>query len=215
MKAFSSNTNKDNTQIVFAKPQAQEFIERMPDSEIWEEFKNGNEGAFNHIYLKYFQELYGYGQQFTSDFDLIKDLLQDLFIDLRKNRMRLGPTSSIKFYLFKSIRRKIGRYLKRKKTIYTSDMEPFSNVEFEKSHELKYLNDQLDENKRALLKQAFLKLSRRQKEAIFYYFYQEMSYEEVTSIMGFRNIKSTRNLIYRAIDSLKASTHPQKASFFH
>lgn len=215
MKASSSNIPKNKIQIGFTKPEGLEFIERMPDSEIWEEFKNGNEGAFNHIYLKYFQELYGYGQQFTSDFGLIKDLLQDLFIDLRKNRKRLGPTSSIKFYLFKSIRRKIVRYLKRKNTIYFSDMEPFSNIEFEKSYELKYLKDQLDENKKALIKQAFSKLSRRQKEAVFYYFYHEMSYEEVTSIMGFRNVKSTRNLIYKAIDSLKTSTRHQKSKFFN
>lgn len=51
--------------------------------------------------------LYRYGFQYTKDKALIKDAIQDLFVELRQKRKRLSHTTSIKLYLYKSIRRKI------------------------------------------------------------------------------------------------------------
>ena len=185
-------------------------IENLPDHEIWEEFKNGNEGAFNHIYNTYFQQVYEYGHQFTNDAGLIKDLLQDLLIDIRKNRKSLGETQSVKFYLFKAFRRKIFRYMKSNKIMYSDDIGSFRNIVVENSHETKLVQSQLDDGKRKALQAAMLKLSKRQRECIYYYFYQSMSYKEVSSIMGLRNVKSARNLIYKSIDLLKAQIDPIK-----
>ncbi len=185
-------------------------IADLPDAEIWHEFKCGNEGAFNHIYRTYFQEIYQYGQQFTSDGGLIKDLLQDLLIDIRKNRKNLGEAPSIKFYLFKAFRRKIFRYLKHNKLVCFSKMESFSNIVIESSHEVKLMESQLDDGKRKVLEKALLNLSKRQRECIYYYFYQSMGYNEVASIMGLSNVKSARNLIYKSIDALKTQLGPVK-----
>lgn len=185
-------------------------IADLPDAEIWHEFKAGNEGAFNHIYRTYFQEIYQYGHQFTSDSGLIKDLLQDLLIDIRKNRNKLGEAPSIKFYLFKAFRRKVFRYLKQNRLVYFSKIEFFSNIVIESSHEVKLLESQLDSEKRKALEVALLNLSKRQRECIYYYFYQSMSYGEVASIMGLNNVKSARNLIYKSIDALNSQLEPQK-----
>ncbi len=185
-------------------------IADLPDAEIWNEFKGGNEGAFNYIYRTYFQEIYQYGHQFTNDSGLIKDLLQDLLIDIRKNRKNLGEAPSIKFYLFKAFRRKIFHYLKRNKVMYSAGMESFSNIVVESSHEVKLVESQLDSRKRKVLEDALLNLSKRQRECIYYYFYQSMGYGEVASIMGLSSVKSARNLIYKSIDSLKSQLGPLK-----
>lgn len=189
-------------------------IADLPDHEIWNEFKKGNEGAFNHIYQTYFQKLYQYGQQFTRDVDLIRDLIQDLFIDIRRNRNNLGKAPSIKFYLFKAFRRNIFRHLKRNKIIYSDNIESFCIFKAENSHEVWIIQTLLDSQKRRALEEAFSKLSKRQKEAIYYYFYQSMTYGEVTAIMGLNNIKSTRNLIYKSINALKAQIYPIRNKLF-
>lgn len=186
-------------------------IKNLPENEIWEEFKNGNEGAFNYIYTTYFQQVYQYGHQFSSDTGLIKDLLQDLLIDIRKNRRNLGEAPSIKFYLFKSFRRKIFRYMKSNKVIYSEDMCSFCNIIIESSYETKLVQSQLDEAKRNALQAAMLKLSNRQRECIYYYFFHSMTYKEVSSIMGLSNVKSARNLVYKSIDLLKAQIDPIKS----
>jgi len=204
-KALLVNLDKSNTKF---------SISELPDSEIWNEFKEGNEGAFNHIYLTYFQDLYKYGQQFTTDLNLVQDLIQDLFIYIRKNRTTLGDTRSIKFYLFKAFRRDILRFFKRNKLIYSGRVESFCNFRLESSHEVRILQRQLDSQKKDALEHAFFKLTKRQKEAIYYHFYQSMSYQEVAMIMDLRNVKSARNLIYKSIDSMKAHVNPIKKYLF-
>ncbi|MEQ9287163.1 MAG: sigma factor-like helix-turn-helix DNA-binding protein [Cyclobacteriaceae bacterium] len=47
-------------------------------------------------------------------------------------------------------------------------------------------------------------LTKRQKQAIYYFYYEDLSYEEVSEIMGLNNVKSTRNLVYKAINILKS-----------
>ncbi|WP_020531881.1 RNA polymerase sigma factor [Flexithrix dorotheae] len=197
----SLHSNKNEASIIFEKSFD---ISELAEKEIWAAFRNGNEGAFNYIYRTYFQVLFQYGQQFTPDQELVKDLLQDFFIDLRKNRERLGETESIKFYLFKSLRRKIFRFLNRKKfMIFTSDLNPYEGFKIDLSPEIILLNSQLNQERKKVLENHLNKLSKRQREAIYYYFFQELSYQEVAEIMGLSNIKSARNLIYKSLEELK------------
>lgn len=62
------------------------------EAAIWEAFKMGNESAFIFIYETYFDPLFIYGNQFTNNEDLVKDAIQDLFVEVRKNRRKLGRT---------------------------------------------------------------------------------------------------------------------------
>ena len=83
-------------------------------------------------------------------------------------------------------------------------------MQFENSQEVRIFQKQLDDRKKKVLERAFAKLSKRQKEAVYHYFYQSMSYKEVASIMSLNNVKSARNLIYKSIDALKAQLYPIK-----
>jgi len=78
---------------------------------LWKSFKSGSESAFIFIYEHNFEMLYSYGRRLTNNEDVIKDAIQDLFIELRKNRENLGDTDSIKFYLFKCLKRRINKEL--------------------------------------------------------------------------------------------------------
>lgn len=172
------------------------------DLVIWREFKGGSEVAFNYIYREYFDTLFGYALQFTHDQELIKDLIQDFFIDLREKRERLGDTDSIKYYLFKSLRRKITRYLSKNKVLLTSS-ELSQTFQVVLSHEAILINQQLTQEKSDQLQEAFAKLSPKKREAIYHVFYENLSYKETASIMGLMNVKSVRNLIYKALDNLR------------
>ena len=179
-------------------------ISSLSDAEIWDEFKNGNEGAFNHIYISYFQELFKYGQQFTRDTELVKDLIQDLFVKIRKNRKSLGKAESLKFYLMKAFRRDIFRYLKRSRIEYKEDIEPFSNMRIDLSFDIELQRSETDALREQALEKSFSKLTARQKEAIYYYFYQSLSYQEIADLMGFGHVRSARNLVYKGIERMKA-----------
>ena len=48
-------------------------------------------------------------------------------------------------------------------------------------------------------------LSKRQREAIILFYYEGFTYAQIAVIMGYRNTKQVRKIIYRAIDKLKTN----------
>ncbi len=181
-------------------------FENFSDLDIWKQFKEGNESAFIHIYETYFDQLYNYGLQFSKDTSLIEDCIQDLFIEIRKTRKRLSDVTSIKLYLYKSVKRKILQYLKyRRSKLSSRTIDEGYNFHFTFSHEHNLISQQLNEEQIGRLNRAMTLLPQRQKEVIYYFFYEQLSYAEIREIMGFSNIKSVRNKAYLALQALRKS----------
>lgn len=173
------------------------------DSYIWRMFRKGHEGAFDHIYSKYFPVLYQYGYRITPSRELVLDCIQDLFIDLIEKGKELKTTDCIKYYLYKCLRNKILYQLRKLKKEHGKEHLENQNFKVQVSHEVKIIEQSIDEEKRLRLKESLSKLPIRQKEAIFYFYQEGFTYEEVASIMGFKEIKSARNIIYKAIRLLQ------------
>lgn len=176
--------------------------EKASDSDIWDAFRMGSESAFISIYQTHFDNLFSYGFKICNSEALVKDAIQDLFIELRKSRSRLGQTDSIKFYLFKCIKRKL---IKEEKKWYSSLEQIDSNYffDFSFSPEELLINKQIDEEKSNKLSEAIQQLSPRKREVVYYFFYEGMTYKEIQEIMNLDNIKSVRNLIYRSLGFLR------------
>ncbi len=174
-------------------------FQELSDAELWEYFKQGSEDAFTWIYKNNFTSLFRYGKQITFDECLIEDTIQDLFIVLKTNKEHLGAVRSIKAYLFASFRRLIFRY-KKKTTVELTEGYRFELVP---PLESIIIDDDLYAERKAKLQKALGRLTIRQREAIYYFYFENMSYEEVQQVMHFDNIKSSRNLIYEALKVLR------------
>ncbi|MDR1883555.1 MAG: sigma-70 family RNA polymerase sigma factor, partial [Prevotella sp.] len=85
------------------------------ESLLWNSFLSGDSDAGSQIYRQYVQILFKYGLQFTSDRELVKDCIQDLFEKIHKNRNRLVQTGNIKLYLFIILKNGLINALKRKR----------------------------------------------------------------------------------------------------
>lgn len=186
------------------RSEPQRDADKRSDAELWASFKQGDESVFVDIYKTYANKLYNYGTKFCSDKELVKDCLQDFFIYLRRNRETLGATTSIKFYLFKSFRRRVIDYIQsrtaeQKKNTMASSFQ----LKVEVSHEVKYIDVQWHEQQLAKLNNAISRLNEKEREAIFYYFYEGLTYKDIAAIMNFTHIASARRLIYRALASIK------------
>ncbi|CAG4990915.1 hypothetical protein DYBT9275_00639 [Dyadobacter sp. CECT 9275] len=78
------------------------------EQQLWGAVRQGDEHAFTVVFERYHGILYNYGSKLTADTALIEDAIQDVFIDIW--RLRAGLTeniSSIKFYLYRALRRRI------------------------------------------------------------------------------------------------------------
>jgi len=175
---------------------------KKTDFKIWQEFKLGSEIAFIHIYNKYFNVLYRYASQFCKDRNHIKDTIQDLFIELLRKREKLSNTSSIKFYLFKSLKTAIIHKIKREKIDYRHDMEGF-NFDMTISVEDKIINAQIDDEKKQQIQLGLAKMKKKQREIIYYYYFEDLEINQIAALMNFSNTKSAQNLLYRSLGILK------------
>jgi len=175
----------------------------LDDDVLWAKLKSGNELAFSLLYKRYVNRLFNYGMHSCKDRDLVKDCLQELFARLWDKRETLGVAGSVNFYLFKSFRRLlISRLVARRKILFPFQSEPSSVFEFIPSTEDSMIEDEFKILQRERVKESLHALTKRQREAIFLKFFNELSYHEVASIMDLR-VDSVYNLISKAIDVLR------------
>ena len=184
--------------FILAKPDV-----RGSEVELWNSFRSGNRQALDTIFEKYVRVLYSYGRNMTADQDLISDCIQDIFLELWTKRTRLSTeVNSIKYYLIKAVRRRILRKLSSARSHAEQPIpENYSN-EIEFNIEFTLVQAQVSKELSQQLKISVAALSKGQQEAIYLKFYENMTYEEVASVMH-TNVKAVYNLIGKAIISLR------------
>lgn len=171
------------------------------DKKIWNEFRKGENHALSTIYLQHVHLLYRYGSKFTSDNEMVKDVIQDMFIDLINNRDNLGETNNICFYLMTSFRRRLARSMSRNtNVIFSGDANFSADIVYSAEQELiDKENLTIREQK---VKNALASLSPRQREILFYKFFCDFSYEQICEIMELQ-YDSARKQTHRALKAMK------------
>ncbi|SHG21024.1 RNA polymerase sigma factor [Flagellimonas flava] len=170
----------------------------------WKLFCEGSEAAFVRIYNHYFKTLYNLGRQFSGDTDLLKDTLQETFINIRKKRAKLHKVVSVKAFLIKCYRNRIiTEQKKRKKSMNLSFSLGAYGFLLTPSHESVLINRQFKQEQIELIRESLNKLTRRQREVVYYFYYNGLSYAQIKDVMGFSSVRAVRNLVYRSLSELK------------
>ena len=176
--------------------------DHMDDAALWNAFRSGDERAFIAIFDRFTKLLYNYGYKIAGESELVKDTVQELFIELWKNHRQLGPTTSIKYYLFKSLRRKLVRQLvKTQKSLLAKASLEHVDEAFP-SHEFLLIHEQATLEQRQRVLSMLDTLTRRQREAVFLRYFEELGYDTIAAIMEL-NKQTVYNLINKALDTLK------------
>jgi RNA polymerase sigma factor (sigma-70 family) len=193
-----------NVDITSPKKKSAAIEEDSLDDEVlWANLKAGNELAFTVLYKRYVNRLFNYGMHSCKDSDLVKDCLQELFVRLWSKRETLGVAGSVNYYLFKSFRRLlIGKLIANRKFSLPFQGVPASIFEFISPIEDSIIEGEAKKRQQEILKASINTLSKRQREAIFLKFFNELSYHEVSSIMELR-VDSVYNLISKSLDVLR------------
>ncbi|MDR3268202.1 MAG: sigma-70 family RNA polymerase sigma factor [Tannerella sp.] len=169
---------------------------------IWNQFRNGDKEAFSTLFKSTSDRLYRYGMKFTDDDELVKDCIQDLFLKLYRHRTELPEIEHALFYLFKMLKNILIDALRhRERFVYLPPQELPFHVEFVLERDD---DTEADEEIRERFEQVIALLSERQKEAIYLRYQAEMSYEEISQLLGI-NYQSARNLIHRAIEKIRST----------
>ncbi|GAB2796243.1 sigma-70 family RNA polymerase sigma factor [Rhabdobacter roseus] len=170
---------------------------------LWQRFKSGDQEAFALLYEQYVGILYNYGYHITPHTALVQDAIQDLFTDLWRTRQNLSDTTSVKYYLFRSLRRKIHRLSETYQTLQSiPESDNLPDIPHILSQEALRIEKDTQEELIRQLQQALTNLPERQQEAIRLRFFDGFELREVASIMQM-NEQSVRNLIQRSIKKLR------------
>ena len=95
----------------------------------WSRFKSGDRYAFEEIYSEFIDALFAYGIKISHNRELVKDSIQDIFIDLYRYEIDLKKPESLEFYLYKSLKRNILKKVKKYRK--TKSFEETDYVEFD------------------------------------------------------------------------------------
>lgn len=170
---------------------------------LWEALRRGEKDGLEGIYFLLYRRLFQLGMSVVKDEEFVADCLQEVFIDLWKYHKNLPKVDHVHLYLFRALNHKIFKEIKkskqRKSVPFTENLETFACSE---SVEKQLIDRQQHEILRHQIASALDRLPIRQKEVIHYLFFEEVSYEQASKIMGI-NLRSVYTLAWKAITSLR------------
>ncbi len=139
-----------------------------PDQELVEKLQRGDLEAFDQIFKKYGDKLFGFSLKYLKSKEETEELVQDVFLKIWENKKKIKKEFSLKSYLFTIAYHNICKVF-RKKQIYLKfldETKSISNSTFDLEEQMEY---------KAVLEQIDLlieKLPEKQK-AIFIKSYKE------------------------------------------
>jgi len=174
----------------------------IDDRVLWQSFKKGNELAFSSLYKKYVNKFYNYGMHLSFDKEIVLDTIQELFTNLWAKHSQLADVQAVNYYLFKAFRNLLFQKVNHKKNSFISLDENSDFKESDLTREESLIVEQTTHEQHLQLEMAMKSLSKRQREVVLLKFYNELSYQEVASVMEI-SVESAHNLLSKAIHTLR------------
>lgn len=167
----------------------------------WQLFLKGDDDAYAWLYSRYIQQLYQYGCRFTADTEMVKDCVQDVFVNVyRLKGKNSSPPADIKIYLMASLRNSIFNVFNKGSLhdTYISNTQ----YDFDLSVEEKLIEAEDETSRKHTVAHLLNALPPRQREIIYYRFFEGLDYNAICELMGL-NYQSAYNLLQRSLTRLR------------
>jgi len=170
--------------------------------DVWRRFRLGDRFAFSEIYEEFADVLFAYGIKITSDRELVKDCIQDLFYNIYRYNIKLQQPEYLEFYLFRSLKNDLIRKIKNK------NQQSSLNDENVVLFDLKFLAEhenhehESDELRIEALRKILETISPQKREMLFLKFSTGLNYAEIGEIVGMK-ADAVKKQVYRTLDDLR------------
>jgi RNA polymerase sigma factor (sigma-70 family) len=174
------------------------------EQKLWREMLAGNVTAYKDLIDRTYDLLFHYGTKFNGDRELIKDCIQDVFLGVWEKRNALNPDIPPKPYLLASLRRRLHRLTSRLRMDcmdYYNESDIGFDLEFSAEYQL--IESENDRLLALRMTEMLNELPKRQKEAVFLRFYNDMEREEIAMVMDIQP-QSVSNLLQEAFKFIKS-----------
>ncbi len=160
---------------------------KITDEELIKQFQEGDEGAFEEIVLRYSGRLYNFAYRFLMNKEEAEDVVQDTFLKVYQKRHSYREIAKFSTWIY-TITGNLAKTLLRKQR--NRKMFSFSalrsedrEIDYAITHEVPEttLNSQFTEK---IIQTAITKLPEHFRTAIILRDVQELSYDEISNIIG-------------------------------
>ncbi len=179
---------------------------KLTHKEVLSGLEKGDESVLGYVYNQHVHDLFRFGSQISSNKEIVKDCIQDVFLTLiKRNNTGLGKINSIKSYLYKSLYRAIIEKIRteRKYLLEHPVLDNLDGFEIEISNESKMIDAEAYRQKVIKVNEELKHLSKRQKQAILLFYYDGFSQQEIADLMNLKNQNSVTKLVRRGLDSIR------------
>lgn len=174
-----------------------ENLREKTDQELYENYLEGNEYAFNEIVFRYQNPLIYFISRYTRDIEIAEDISQDVFVYLLLNKQQYNFSYSFKTYLYMIAKCRAFNYLKREKRMIELQEEANDQVD------LFHLEDEVYQKEEAeMLQKAMRKMTLDYQTVLYLSHFEGFKYREIAQIMD-KNMGQVKILINRAKKKLK------------
>jgi RNA polymerase sigma-70 factor (ECF subfamily) len=167
------------------------------DEALMLEFQRGSRDAFEELFARYREPLYGFFHRRLASKDRAEDLAQETFLVVIRAVMRYEPRAMVKTYLY-GIALKLLATERRK----LSGNEPQLEPEHEPA-------DDGPSEQALWVRQALQKLDAGEREILMLREYEQLNYEEIAELLRLP-VNTVRSRLFRARMALKRFLEPEK-----
>jgi RNA polymerase sigma factor (sigma-70 family) len=169
--------------------------------EVWSRFRSGDHAAFGEIYEEFIYSMFAYGSRITRDRELVKDCVQDVFLDIQRLKPDLLHPESLEFYLFKSLKNAILHKIQKNKKIKCLLVTEMAIFDLKFNIEQDTFEPESDRLRIEKLKQILQTLDPQKRELLFLKFSTCLNYVEIGQMLGINPGPFTWQ-IWKSIDGI-------------
>jgi RNA polymerase sigma-70 factor (ECF subfamily) len=169
----------------------------ISDEALMLEFQRGSRDAFEELFARYREPLYGFFHRRLASKDRAEDLAQETFLAVIRAVVRYEPRAMVKTYLY-GIALKLLAAERRK----LSGNEPQLEPEHEPA-------DDGPTEQALWVRQGLEKLEAGEREILMLREYEQLSYEEIAELLRLP-VNTVRSRLFRARMALKRFLEPEK-----
>ena len=176
--------------------------------DVWSRFRSGDRVAFSEIYEEFIDTLFAYGNKITRDRELVKDCVQDIFVELQRLQPTLNNPEYIEFYLFKSLKNAIIHKILQNKKTESLPTNEVINFDLKFNVEQDVFDMESEQLRLEKLKKILQTIDPQKRELLFLKFNTGLNYIEIGQLLG-QNPDTVKKQVYRTLDHLREKFRSQ------
>ena len=116
--------------------------QREKTSKLVAEFCKGDDHAFSELYDLYVHALYNYGMKLTSDQELVKDCIHDVFVKVYRKRHEQLSINNFSSYLLISLKNRLLDEFRRQAFSSDNDIQDYTSKRCTSDVEMDFITDE-------------------------------------------------------------------------